>query len=62
MLADVKDLNRPLKRQFAKEAREVPNPSFTPVIQADIERAVNELKDKRAREALGLDKLPDETA
>lgn len=62
MLANIKDLNRPLRRQFAKEAREVPNPNFTPVTQADIERAVNELRDKRAREALGLHKLPDETA
>lgn len=46
-LAAAKDLNR-------KKAELVRNPNFKPVTQADINRAVEENRDRKAREELGM--------
>jgi hypothetical protein len=52
MLADVKDMNRVMRRNAP--VQETPtHTDFKPITQADIDRAVSELRDKRARVELG---------
>lgn len=52
LLADVKDINRVVRRNVP--VQEVPmNPNFKAITQSDIDRAVSELREKRARAELG---------
>jgi hypothetical protein len=56
ILARETDMNRP-RVPLRPPVRPTPvptNPNFNPVTQADIDRAVNELHDQRARAALGI--------
>jgi hypothetical protein len=61
LLAQHTDMNRHLAESTAprRPAATVPdvpvNPNFKPITQADIEKALDELRDQRARKALGLD-------
>jgi carbohydrate-binding DOMON domain-containing protein len=52
LLAAAKDMDR-LKRVAIQEAPT--NPDFKPITQADVDRAVDELHEKRARAELGLE-------
>jgi len=52
LLSAAKDLDR-VKRARAAAPEAPTNPNFKPVTQADIDAAVNELRDKRARAELG---------
>ena len=52
MLADVKDMNRVVRRNAP--VQETPtHTDFKPITQADVDRAVDELHEKRARAELG---------
>lgn len=52
LLAVAKDLNHMMRR--TAPVQEIPtNPNFKPITQADIDRAVSENRDKRARAELG---------
>ncbi len=50
ILARSKDMGRP--RRLAAPSIPI-NPDYKPITQADIDKAVDELKDKRARQELG---------
>jgi hypothetical protein len=52
LLAVVKDLDRPRRRLLAAAGAPT-NPDYKPVTQADIDRAVDEAREKRARAELG---------
>ena len=57
MVARALDMNRALREDTARKAAEIPptNPNFKPITQADIAKAVDEVREQRAWKALGLD-------
>jgi len=53
-VAQLRDTNRAVRRFNTRERQAPTNPNYRPITQAEIDRAVQENRDRRAREESGL--------